>query len=965
MIPTEQDAKELYRDLRLFGPFSALPNQAIEEICASCQRVRISAGKSLRRPDGARKEWYYFLVAGQIKVEQTTSLTDDDGDPQQENIALFLAGDVFSDGYLDHRGDASRQKIDCVAQTEAKLFALPQAAIGRLLRAHPQWAAELQRSNQSLRHHFLGQKLLSRKLIQDFFLRHGFSYATRVRVVQLDRCIKCLACQNACEARHGVARFAHMGARLGRLSFPAACRDCTDPRCVKACSFGALIRDEQTGQVRIEGRCAGCTACARACPSAAITMAEIPYTAEDFPVAVPQSDRSGSTNVGGLYVIGDASGDALIKIAINAGKEAVDHIVAQGRPSSGENQEDVIIIGSGPAGLSAALSCREQQLRFRIFDKGSIASTIQNYPKKKLVMAEPAHLPQVGRLWFRDATKEELVAKWCEILDETGIEVCENVEVKKVTQRAEGGFLVDTAQGSHQASKVIFAVGTRGAPRKLGVAGESEPRVQYLLTDPDLYAGKKVLVVGGGDSALEAAMSLAEVDGTEVGLSYRRDSFGRAKPLNRQRLAEFESRGQVRVFFKSTVKNIEKDHLCLSCADEECQLDNDVIFAMLGAEPPTKFLRDAGILVLEPGTEQMAEFAAGRGKKRVAVRCDNCHGYADRACLAACPTGALTEVAPAEIFIDVDGEQGADRGNYSEVPFLLGIEEHRLHRARKLDRPWIQLSLLLLLVVVGMECFLRRTLPDFSLQAFWQQELGREGEIFFASGRGLGHWLGYVGTVMMLLTLLYPLRSHLGWFPRLSKRAWLLFHAWFGLAGAAFVTYHSLFKLDRWVALSLWATWLVVLSGLFGKYLFGWVHSGIGLAEFEKRTLEGELGRLRSDLGEGTGLGHLFDSLAPAQQTGSSRFLTGPWRMFWLDISSRVRFRWMRWFGLRHIKSRARRRETVRLLADRARNVRSLRYLELAKKFLSTWNRIHLVLTVVMILLSGLHIVFALMYKAN
>jgi hypothetical protein len=264
---------------------------------------------------------------------------------------------------------------------------------------------------------------------------------------------------------------------------------------------------------------------------------------------------------------------------------------------------------------------------------------------------------------------------------------------------------------------------------------------------------------------------------------------------------------------------------------------------------------------------------------------------------------------------------------------------------------------------VGVECFLRRTLPELSLLHLWNLALGVQAEITFEPGNGFGHWLGYLGGGLMMLPLLYPLRSRLGRFQGVSARTWLRVHVWVGLAGAAFTTYHSILKLDRWVAVPLVASWLVVLSGLIGWYLYGVVHSGLGLAEFEKRALEMERRRLLAQWSDSQRAATVLAAEESKDRIKVKGFLIVVVTLMWRDLVGWLRYLWRWHFGLRHIDDVQLRQQMARLLLDLDRNQRSQLYLEGGKRLLSVWNKIHLVLTALMFALSIL--VFAFLYKAH
>ncbi len=978
--PSRRYARNALRSLRGFEFFSRLPDAALEVVASHGVWVDLAAGERLQRErKGRGVEAYYLLVEGQVSV-----VVDHDPPPEpgprrrryrlktgRDYITWFKPGDLFSDAYLQLRVASATPRIECVGQVASVLLRLEPSMLAVLLNTHQDWARAVRGGNATSRLRFHEGQLPSRRLVQDFFLRHGYSFATCMRVVQLDRCIDCGGCEKACAERHGVPRVMRFGPRLGQIAFPLNCRTCVDARCVEACPFGAIVRDEETQEISISNKCAGCGGCASACPNEAIQMIEVPYRLEDFPDPMPKVGLNHESNVSRLFMVGESSGDPLIKIAINSGWSAAceiaDGLASEPTPRGARSEDgrklyDLAVVGAGPAGLSAALCCRTRELNYIVFDKGLFSTTIQNYPKKKFVMAEPSSLKLEGELWFEDCTKEELIAKWGEIISHAQLHLHSGEEVTEVNRADDGLFDLATAKGAYRARYVIMATGTGGSPRRLGVDGETEPRVQYFLTDPDPCAGKQVLVVGGGDSAVEGAMSLADVEGTGVTLSYRRDAFSRIKVLNRQRLEEYQSEGRVRVILSSTVTALGEGSVTLKTPEGSETLDNDQVFAMLGAEAPTGFFKSAGIEILEPGSTQMAAFADSRGLRQCASKCDHCKDFDDQACLRACPTGAMQLISPRELFCEAPDDD--ENESFSDQPFVQGLASFREEIGERRGFPWLGLFASLLIVGVGLEAFLRHTLPGWSLSARVLGGLGRETAVVFVSGAGLGHWLGYIGTGLMALTLLYPLRTRLGWFSAVSLRLWLTVHIWVGLAGAAFVTYHTLFKLDRWAGISAWAMWLVVGSGVIGRYLYSRVQRGIGLTELEEQSLEEERVHLFEQLEGMDGRTEMFHQEEAGLTRDRSGFFRALAQMLWQDFSLGLRGFWLRRFGLRHIPDETLRRQTAQLFVERARRARTKRYLERARRLLSAWNRIHLALTVLMFGVAALHIVFSLLYKA-
>lgn len=818
--------------LATLDPFVTLSDAQRSQIERHARVTELKPNQILAVPNHAiEDERYYFVLQGQLAVTRSKNEPialpkSHAPNPGRHYLLPLAKGDFFSDAYLAAE-DAS---LTCVAVLHSALIGVPASILRAIMRSAPSFAAALEEKITALRQHEKTHHKGELHVVQDFYLQHNFAYATTMKVIELDRCIGCDGCERACADRHGVARLIRKGPVLGRLSFAVACRTCVDHRCFHACGFNA-ISVAPNEEVKInQNKCVGCAACFSACPNNVITMQEKAYTAADFPEPMPWTDLEGRTNVPGLFLVGEATGAALIKVAINGGRKAVEVIASTLSPDRGVTDvADVAIAGAGPAGLSAGLTAMELGLNFLLFDKGHFANTIQTYPRNKVVMAEPAHIPLYGNLWLKDTTKEELIGHWRQIIEKTNLPIRSYEEVSGVVRGEDGIFTVTTPKGTYRARNVIMAVGVRGTPRKLGVAGEAEPRVRYVLTDPEEFRGKHVLVVGGGDSAVEAAMTLADESGTKVTLSYRRDSFGRIKQRNQERIDEYSASGKVTVILESSVKTISEGKVSLKLKEGSKELPNDTIIALLGAEPPTKMFEQLGIEIVQPNTPKMSELAASRGNRRYASKCDHCSDYSDQACISACPTGALLEIAPGEIF----GPAPIERGTFKLEPFEQGLVALRA----KNIAGWVSLIVLALAALVGAECFLEAVLPEKSLLAFWLRSRGISQEISYSAGNGLGYALGISGTTLMVITALYPFHSRLGALRKIAEtRLFLAAHIFAGLLGPVLVSYHTMLKLDRWPSIAFWLMWLVVLSGALGRHVYTWLRRIFGEAVLDERA---------------------------------------------------------------------------------------------------------------------------------
>jgi thioredoxin reductase/ferredoxin len=381
-------------------------------------------------------------------------------------------------------------------------------------------------------------------------------------------------------------------ASLHPIIDPGRCIGCAS--CVKACPE----QEHHTVLGIVEGRahlvspgdCIGHGACRTVCPVDAITLV---FGSERRGVDIPLITPNFESTVPGMFIAGELGGMGLIRNALEQGRQAVEAIARRGL--AGEERLDLVVVGAGPAGFAAALTAKSKNMRCVTLEQESLGGAVFQYPRGKLVMTAPATVPLLGKVNFRQTSKEALLQFWRDAERKTGVKITYNERVEDISRNGDG-FTVKTNRGSYPTRSVLLAIGRRGTPRKLGVPGEELPKVVYRLVDPEQYAGQQVLVVGGGDSALEAAASIAEAGGTVV-LSYRGAEFDRAKARNRERIRSATNGGQLRVMMKSNVKKIEAQSVAIEADGALTEVRNDAVIVSAGGVLPSDFLRRVGISV--------------------------------------------------------------------------------------------------------------------------------------------------------------------------------------------------------------------------------------------------------------------------------------------------------------------------------------------------------------------------------
>jgi thioredoxin reductase (NADPH) len=390
-------------------------------------------------------------------------------------------------------------------------------------------------------------------------------------------------------------------AKIDGLFEPVSLHPVVDPRsciasgaCIAACPEKDIlgIRNGKATTINAS-HCIGHGACFHACPTKAITLVigtekrgvELPHVGQDF-----------QTNVPGIYIAGELGGMGLIKNAVVQGRQAVENL-AKGLKKDSRASYDLVIIGAGPAGIAASLTAKKLGLNSITLEQDTLGGTVFTFPRSKIVMTSAMDLPLYGKVKLFETSKSELLDLWKDVIKKHDINIKENSKVESIVS-TDHGFDVVTLPGErYNTRRVLLAVGRRGTPRKLGIPGENLDKVAYRLLEPEDISGKSVVVVGGGDSAVESALLLC--DRNKVILSYRNDSFSRLKPKNSEKIKEAIINGVLDVKFKTNLLSIEKNEIVLSAEEgnHEMRIKNDLVYIFAGGELPIQFLEKSGVLI--------------------------------------------------------------------------------------------------------------------------------------------------------------------------------------------------------------------------------------------------------------------------------------------------------------------------------------------------------------------------------
>jgi thioredoxin reductase/Pyruvate/2-oxoacid:ferredoxin oxidoreductase delta subunit len=388
--------------------------------------------------------------------------------------------------------------------------------------------------------------------------------------------------------------------------------------CTLVCPEGDVLAMLGGKAVIVNGhKCIGHSLCAEACPVGAITMV---MSKAGVGADMPTLSAEFETTVSSMFIVGELGGLALIKNAVNQGRDCVDVILnrftARGTARTLPDVYDVLIVGAGPAGIAASLRAIQHKLKYITLDRDEIGGTVAKYPRQKLVMTSPVEFPLYGKFKKTELSKEDLLAFWDKVLHRADFKVRTGQKVDDIKKGEDGIFTVITPSEQFRAHAVILALGRTGTPRKLGVKGEDLSKVMYRLIEADHYINKKILVVGGGDSAVEAAMGLANQVGNKVTISYRQAQFGRIKERNTQRVADCIKSGKLEALFNSSPVEFKEESVIMDVQGQQREIPNDFVWIFAGGIPPNDFLKKIGVGfgakdMTQEGSKEAKQAAAG------------------------------------------------------------------------------------------------------------------------------------------------------------------------------------------------------------------------------------------------------------------------------------------------------------------------------------------------------------------
>ena len=664
--------------------------------------------------------------------------------------------------------------------------------------------------------------------------------------------------------------------------------------CVQACPVGdilGLVADK--AQLMEPSKCIGHGRCAVDCPVDAIKLV---YGTLERGIDLPNTDESFESARRGVYLIGEIVGMGLIRNCFVQGLELADNL-AEHTYTHDENKTDVLIVGSGPAGLACAIGASNLGLNYRLIEQGTLGGTVAHFPRNKIVMVDDFKIPGHGKIRRGSLSKEDLLKIFKSLTNEFQIPIEEHTRVTGINGH-DGKFEVITTRGTFLASKVVLAIGRRGNPRKLDVDGEELEKVMYGLRESEPYNDRSVLIVGGGDSAIEAACQLADESSAQISISYRKSRFQTCRPENRNKIESHITTGRIQALMDTSVAQISADSVTIACNDtgDKEEVQNDYLFVCIGGELPTKFLNDAQISV--------------------------------------------------ESFHSEQKQGGSSTHTSKPKPSKLEIQKRK--------NKWLSYFLISFgLLIIG-------SLVWIGQEYYWIDESFRTSHPLhqFLKPSGIwGHSVGIGATFFMMLNFLYPLRKR---WKRMKGTApiqtWLILHIFVGLMSPVVIGFHAAFLHNNRLATATWlALGIVVLTGLFGRYLYSFVP----VAEGEVLSVEQVESMLRRY--ENRALRHMKNTSSKDQvvalihkaahyRPGTNLFLTIVGFPFSV-LGREVKIRQAR----RLFQNPIQFSDFRRSLSELRRVKTQLSVYDNLKKFFGMWRIFHSSLAVFLVLLITLH----------
>jgi thioredoxin reductase/NAD-dependent dihydropyrimidine dehydrogenase PreA subunit len=697
---------------------------------------------------------------------------------------------------------------------------------------------------------------------------------------------------------HAVSSNLHIPQSLYPLINPDICIGSFS--CLNACPEGDILGIVDARPLLVmPSHCIGHGKCAAECPVQAIRLV---IGTSERGVDLPEVDEFFESSRPGVHVVGELGGMGLIRNAMTQGVQVGRRLCSTMTRKTMAKAVDVAIIGSGPAGIATALALREGGMTFRMLEQQTFGGTVAQYPRQKVVMTEMIELPLIGRFGKKTISKESLMEKWFHISKTAQLKIEEGVKVTGIEGHDER-FAVQTNKGPVYARKVVLATGRRGSPRKLGVPGENLPKVAYRLIDPEQYTDCSVLVVGGGDSALEAAIQLANESSAQVSLSYRGSGFGKCRQANRQQIDALVKKGRIQLFLESEVKAIRPETVEMTVAKKPFTLENDYILCCLGGELPLEFL------------------------KKCDVRLKRFHGEAPN---------------------EARGEGGA---------VVARARSARSDRERKHQIFVTTLFAIAVAIIAGLWFFGEAyyVLPKAA-------RLKSPMHPFFKPSGLWGHGVGIVATAVMMLNYTYALRKRWRGLKGLGDiRYWMDFHVFVGSLSPLVIAFHAAFQSNNVVATSTAASMAVLVStGLIGRFLVSLVPQREGklidLAELENqvRGLKGQLMALLAGARETMSLDSLLEPALVGVGSGNPFALAVAFPRQLIGINMRLRQ------VKDHFPSTQQYEDFARSATRLGRLGIQVSFYSTLRRYLAVWRVLHVGVSLFMVVMIVAHIALSL-----